>query len=522
MRDKLKQLIASDWSEDDFGLSKLKADYKRQLNNIYLLDSWNKFYYDGEEIYISDSEVSYLAECNGKTYKVVSADVRRLKTKNTIKVTTNPNIPPFTKLVVDYLIGRLTFSNGQLYDVNGKQARVLDDFTVQNLYGFKRDNQFVLDIIRGIHSTLNIKPSRILESYKIAGNDFIIDLEQHTLTRTVIDNQKSFFKYYDVDYSTAVESKEKAKQFLNEVIADDNSRHNATLQPYYIAMVASGLKAKTNFFVCKSGVRTGKGLRHIALSGLFNKIDVELDNLTAGGFEALNAWSMFAGGELALATEQGDILGDKMERVLKIIATEKTHNARNIGGNQGLVNLSSVLSIDTNRTVAFSDEMNGRKVLIQYQDRPQGETDLERERYFSQYWNAFTNQDKSPKIDGAIGFLLLSLDHFKSNNKVFEWKHVELKNNEELDEFQMLLLNRLTKEEYVIRDYFVDEIHKKTYGTNGVKANKAMRVIGVSQKRKKIDSHLKTVYQIDKQERFNSFLDDEAKTNSAGLLSMFE
>ncbi|WP_226996451.1 hypothetical protein [Streptococcus suis] len=131
-------------------------------------------------------------------------------------------------------------------------------------------------------------------------------------------------------------------------------------------------------------------MRHIALSGLFNKIDVELDNLISRGFDALNAWACF---------QAGDGFGNgarrhsrrQVERVLKIIATEKTHVARSVGGNQGLVQLSSVLCIDTNRNVSLSDEMNGRKVLIQYQDRPEGETDAEREAVFAEYWQAFTH-----------------------------------------------------------------------------------------------------------------------------------
>ncbi|HEM3634537.1 TPA: phage resistance protein, partial [Streptococcus suis] len=211
---------------------------------------------------------------------------------------------------------------------------------------------------------------------------------------------QSYFKYYPVDYDTAKTGQNMADKFLKYVIADENSLHNAQLQAYYMAQVACGLRSKTNFFIAKSGVRTGKGLRHIALSGLFKKVDVELDLLKSKGFDSLNAWAFFAGGEMALATEQGDIVGDQVERVLKIIATEKTHVARSIGGNQGLVYLTGVLCIDTNRNVSLSDEMNGRKVLIQYKDRPENETDLEREAIFAEYWQAFAHPDKSPKIEG--------------------------------------------------------------------------------------------------------------------------
>ncbi|MBF0843919.1 phage resistance protein, partial [Streptococcus danieliae] len=131
---------------------------------------------------------------------------------------------------------------------------------------------------------------------------FVIDLESNELLNEVPKQNISYFKYYPVTRKLAKAGMLVAEDFLNKVIADPDSLHNATLQPYYMAHVACGIRPKTNFFISKSGVRTGKGLRHIALSGLFKKIDVELDLLKSGGFEGLQAWAMFSGGEMALAT----------------------------------------------------------------------------------------------------------------------------------------------------------------------------------------------------------------------------
>lgn len=224
---------------------------------------------------------------------------------------------------------------------------------------------------------------------------------------------------------------------------------------------------------------------------------------------------------MALATEQGDIVGDRVERVLKIIATEKTHVARSVGGNQGLVQLSSVLCIDTNRNVSLSDEMNGRKVLIQYQDRPDGETDAEREAIFAEYWQAFTHPDKSPKIDGCIGFLLTSLDYFREQGHKFEWKAVEVFNDVDLDDFQMLLLNTLTEQDYLVRtdNLFVEELYRKTYGNNGVKAKNAMETIGVGSKRKKIKNRLVTVYVVNNAKRFTSYNPESEQPKELKLFS---
>lgn len=521
--DKLKEVVSLNWTDEDYGQSKHKADYKKQLSNIYQLDSFNNIEHNKTKILIPESEVMYIADRNGEQKKFISCSSVKILKKGEPKVTYKATFPTFAKMVIDYLMGRYVVFDNRIYDINNQQAELIDEITLARLYGFKNDIGYVVDILKGIDKHFHVEPVRKLELYKIAGKDFIIDLEAHTVTRTTIDNQRSFFKYYPVDYEQAIESKEVAIDFLNYVIDDPDSLHNALLQAYYMVQVASGLKSKTNFFLAKSGVRTGKGLRHIALSGLLNKIDVELDSLTAGGFEASNAWAMFSGGEMALATEQGDIIGDKIERVLKIIATEKTHLGRNVGGNQGLVYLTSVLCIDTNRNVSLSDEMNGRKVLIQYKDRPKGETDLEREQAFEKYWEAFTDQDKEPKIEGCIGFLLASLDYFKEQGEKFIWKDVEVYNgNEALDDFQIYLINELQKSDYVVRSNGNDliAICEKTYGKNNVKMGKALQTIGIESAKKKINGEVMAVYRVANPKRFNSFIPHEEVEDKK--LSLFE
>lgn len=511
IKDSLNKIVSMKWSEDDFGQSKMKADYKKQLSNILQLDNFNNIHHEGHEFYVASSEIMYIADKNGEEINFISGKIISKKSKKKddeekYSLKFDPIFPPFSKLVIDYLLGRYVFYNEKLYDVNSKQAKIIDNMTLVSLYGFKHSTEFLLDILKGIDKHCHVESVRKLEPYQIAGNDFIIDLKTHTVTRKVINNEVSYFKHYTVDFETARASKTTASEFLNYVIDDPESLHNAQLQAYYIAQVASGLRSKTNFFVTKSGVRTGKGLRHIALSGLFNKIDVELDNLTSRGFDALNAWALFSGGEMALATEQGDIIGDKLERVLKIIATERTHVARNVGGNQGLVYLTSVLCIDTNRIVSLSEEMNGRKILIQYRDRPNDETDQEREEAFKKYWQAFTECDKSPKIEGCIGFLLTSLEYFNQQGNKFIWKDVEVYNgNEALDDFQIELINRLLENDFVPKDYFLEQAFLKCYGKNNNKCGKAIKIIGVESYRKRIDGKLVGGYRITNRRRFDSF-----------------
>ena len=292
--DQLKEVVSLNWTDEDYGLSKHKADYKKQLSNIYQLDGFNNIEHNKTKILIPESEVMYIADRNGEQKKFISCSSVKTNGEPTVKY--KATFPTFAKMVIDYLMGRYVVFDNRIYDINNQQATLIDEITLARLYGFKNDIGYVVDILKGIDKHFHVEPVRKLELYKIAGKDFIIDLESHAVTRTTIDNQRSFFKYYPVGYEQAIKSKEVAMDFLTYVIDDLDSLHNALLQTYYMVQVASGLKSKTNFFLAKSGVRTGKGLRHIALSGLLNKIDVELDSLTAGGFEASNAWAMFSGG----------------------------------------------------------------------------------------------------------------------------------------------------------------------------------------------------------------------------------
>ena len=267
--DDLKTLVDTDWKEAVFGKSKMKADYKKQIDQLVLLDEFNKVHYKNHETFIPEGEVMYTTEISDKVYKFIAADLKIIENKekktSRLQVSYRTGLTPFAKLVIDYLLGRLTFYNNKLYDVNDKQAVVLDDYTIKKLYNFRNEGEYVLEILEGIHKTLNIKAKRRLEPHKILGQDFVIDLKKHTMTRISEDNHSSYFKYYDVSFNKAIESVEMAVKFLKYVIADKDSYHNAQLQAYYIAQVASGLHPKLNFFISKSDVRTGKGLRHIAL-----------------------------------------------------------------------------------------------------------------------------------------------------------------------------------------------------------------------------------------------------------------
>lgn len=525
---KLVSILTNDWLEKDFGPSKNKANYRKNLKSIVILDAFNKIHLEKYDTTIADEDVMYITERNNKVYNFIFADVyleesnSKIPGLKEVKVNFHSSFPSFAKIFVDYVLGTITFFNGKLYHVDGRQAKLLDQIEIQKRYDFKNDVEFVLEILKGIDSILQVIPVRKFEPFQIAGKDFIIDLNEHRIFRTTQNPYVSYFKYYDVDYETARASEKIANKFLNNVIADGDSLHNARLQTYYILQVACGKLNKQFFFVSKSGVRTGKGLRHLAMRALFNTIDVELDYLSGNSFESINAWAKFAGGEMALATEQGNLIGDRIERILKIIATEKTHAARKIGGNQIMIDLTSVLCIDTNKNVSFSEEMNGRRVQIQYLDRPKEETDIERFKFFAEFWETFTDDDQSPKVEGAIGLLFDSIEYFNNHSKQeFIWKSVELINNVELDNFQIELINRFKQSEFVERDEFMSELYMIVYGRNNNLASNALRTIGVTSTRKQINGKKVSGYIIGNRQRFDTFLDTETG-NTDGLSNLAE
>lgn len=91
----------------------------------------------------------------------------------------------------------------------------------------------------------------------------------------------------------------------------------------------------------------------------------------------------------------------------------------------------------------------------------------------------------------------------------------------DLDDFQMLLLNTLNHKEYITRtdNFLVEELYRKTYGNNGVKARNALETIGVRSKRKKVNGRAVTVYTVNNLKRFESYIPEDKKTKE---LKVFE
>ncbi|HEM4558257.1 TPA: hypothetical protein U1Z51_002118, partial [Streptococcus suis] len=69
----LKEILQLNWNEAEFGQSKLKAEYKKQLYNIVAVDSLNNAWHNEKAVFIPDNRIMYITEQNGKTKKYISA-----------------------------------------------------------------------------------------------------------------------------------------------------------------------------------------------------------------------------------------------------------------------------------------------------------------------------------------------------------------------------------------------------------------------------------------------------------------
>lgn len=175
---------------------------------------------------------------------------------------------------------------------------------------------------------------------------------------------------------------------------------------------------------------------------------------------------------MLLVTESGEI-GKSLERYLKILATESTYRGRGIGQNYADINLTGVLSIDSNEKVLFSSEMNSRAVNIAFKNRPKRETDSERESIFAPYWEAFTEQRVSETSREAtalagVAALYSSFVYWRQNKFKFNFKQVEMDNfssdHFDFDDVQIYIIEEHIKgNKTIIKTDEVQKLLKETY-----------------------------------------------------------
>lgn len=403
--------------------------------------------------------------------------------------------PRFVSAVLDYLHGTIAFKDGELFAINGQQLIRLSITALGKRYRTSQRSLFqaddVMNILKFIHSKLDIKPVKDIKTTVIAASDFQIDFTHKKLYRdTLPKTDECYFKYFEgQNYNHISDLTIKYAEFLSEVTDDYDSLHNANLQPVYQMLVACGLMKKDKFFVSKSRERTGKGLRNGIISSLFDTKTVNLNELANKATGAM-AWANLDGKEMYLATESAG-LDRQLEIMLKIIATETVAQGRKQGHDYAEVDLSGVLSIDTNEKVLFSSGMKSRAVNIAFKDRPADETDEERKAWFDPYAKPLTED----KIAGGLAALLHSFIFWKSQTFRFNFKHVEMNNftgdDAEFDDVQVYVMDKMIKGDDVVlitNNEELKQLLKDTYigGTKKEDRRNALEEIGTAERKNQV------------------------------------
>ncbi|WP_270321236.1 hypothetical protein [Lactococcus petauri] len=413
--------------------------------------------------------------------------------KTTVTAQPLKKIPREVPFILDYLFGSIVVDKGSLYLVKGIQFILLSDLELSRIYkiskkGSQGGNFNITElrkVILFIDEQLKIKPAKSLKRYTLAFKDFQLDLyNKKLLLDTKPKQEESYFKVYDCTYREVMDLQPFVRDFYDETMNDNDSLHNATLQIIYTMLVACRLDTKRHFFVSKSFPRTGKSLRQDIIATLFENKTVELSNLI-GGVSDIH-WAGLDGGEMLIVPESGELTN--MDRVLKILATNSTHKARPQGGNPVDVNLSGVLSIDTNEKVSFSSQLSSRAVNISFHDRPAGESDKAREEVFKPYWDNFTEQkanssNLSPKDTAGIAFLIHSFLYWQSEEFFLTFRRVEMnnfRNTSDFGESQSYILEHQQKTSlnYTPVTPELSEIMTEEFGRNKKLKDQSMSEIG--------------------------------------------
>ncbi|MFK4817241.1 hypothetical protein ACI1T3_02150 [Lactococcus petauri] len=403
--------------------------------------------------------------------------------------------PRFVSAILDYLHGTIAFKDDQLFAINKQQLIKLSESSLGKRYRTNQKSLFqaedVMNILKFIHLKLGLEPVKTIKTEVVAAADFQIDFKKREIYKaTLPKDDECYFKYFEgQNYDCISDLALTYAKFLSEVTDDPDSLHNASLQPTYQMLVSCGLIKKDKFFVSKSRERTGKGLRNGIISSLFDTKTVNLNELANKATGAM-AWANLDGKEMYLATESAG-LDRQLEIMLKIIATETVAQGRKQGRDYSEVDLSGILSIDTNEKVLFSSGMKSRAVNIAFKDRPINETDEERKAWFDPYAKPLTEN----KAGGGLAALFHSFIIWKSSNFKFKFKQVEMNNftgdDAEFDDVQVYVMDKMIKGDEVVlitNNEELKQLLKETYVGNTKKSDrkKALDEIGTSERKSQV------------------------------------
>lgn len=364
----------------------------------------------------------------------------------------------YARFIADLLSEKIIFlpSNERFYKVEGKEVIPVTD----EYFSIKYESYVnVKEIIPGLlpfFVTLMKETAIRFDSYEvkmecIAGKDWIYDLVKLELFRKSLSNDELVANYFDISLSDINDLM--VKTLIDLVAYNKNSKNNLLLLPAYIMLRKHDLLPPEKYFIFKDFGRTGKGLILHILESIFTVKNVDLDALSASGFEASNAWMNLSGADVCHANESGKITA-KQSRPLRKIATNERVRGRRIGTDNVDISLNSVLIIDTNEQVDIPDlaANNSRKVAIRLKDRPKNETDNERHVIFAPFWEHFYPNGKA-NVAAGVSLLLYSLNYLKEKGGRFDFFDVifqDIYDVSQLNGLQIYVVDQLKKGEVVV------------------------------------------------------------------------
>ncbi|HHD0882301.1 TPA: phage resistance protein [Staphylococcus aureus] len=422
----------------------------------------------------------------------------------------------YARFIADLISDRVIYSK-QLdcfIIVKNNQYEVIDNTNFALTYPV--DNKYYIDdfldvMLELYREHLNVTHNFKIYPYRIAGNDWVYDCQNLTLTEQKLKSDELYSIKYDVDIKDI--NLEIPRNFFDLVTDNEKSKNNLMLTHAYTMYRKMKLIQAEKWFLLKYFGRSGKGLFMATFEKLMTVNKVNFDSLISGGFESANEWMNFYGADIAHANETGEIT-KQMMRILRKIATGETISGRGIGRNAFTFKNNAVLILDTNESVDTGEitANTTRTVKISLKDRPINETDEERYQIFKPYWD-YIQPNGNTSVNASVSFLITSLEYLKENGREFKFKDVMLKyyfNEDELTETQITMIRLLSKQGFILAgDETLQRLIEQDYSSLRYKnAKEDMRKIGISiNNQKKIDGVNTKVHKVGNIELFNMALE---------------
>ncbi|HDG8750862.1 TPA: phage resistance protein [Staphylococcus aureus] len=422
----------------------------------------------------------------------------------------------YARFIADLISDRVIYSK-QLdcfIIVKNNQYEVIDNTNFALTYPV--DNKYYIDdfldvMLELYREHLNVTHNFKIYPYCFAGNDWVYDCQNLTLTEQKLKSDELYSIKYDVDIKDI--NLEIPRNFFDLVTDNEKSKNNLMLTHAYTMYRKMKLIQAEKWFLLKDFGRSGKGLFMATFEKLMTVNKVNFDSLISGGFESANEWMNFYGADIAHANETGEIT-KQMMRILRKIATGETISGRGIGRNAFTFKNNAVLILDTNESVDTGEitANTTRTVKISLKDRPINETDEERYQIFKPYWD-YIQPNGNISVSASVSFLIASLEYLKENGREFKFKDVTLKyyfNEDELTETQITIIRLLSKQGFILAgDETLQRLIEQDYSSLRYKnAKEDMRKIGISiNNQKKIDGVNTKVHKVGNIELFNMALE---------------